>query len=85
MTAFKFKYFYYEVTFYFDVFTKEILTYKIAGRRGDRNQYINGLNDIKELLKDNVEPIVLHTDQGSVYASMAYNELIKDTVIDNMK
>ena len=82
MTAFKFKYFYYEVTFYFDVFTKEILTYKIAGRRGDRNQYINGLKKIKELLKDNVEPIVLHTDQGSVYASMAYNELIKDTVIE---
>ena len=24
---------------------------------------------------------MLHTDQGSVYASMAYNDLIKDTVI----
>jgi len=24
---------------------------------------------------------VLHTDQGSVYSSMAYNEIIKDTVI----
>ena len=24
---------------------------------------------------------MLHTDQGSVYASMAYNEIIKDTVI----
>ena len=27
------------------------------------------------------EPTVIHTDQGSVYASIAYNELIKDTNI----
>ena len=41
----------FEVTFYFDVFTKEILTYKAANRRGDRNQYIDGLNDVVQLLK----------------------------------
>ena len=81
MTAFKFWYFYFEATFYFDVFTKEILTYKVAARKGDRNQYIDGLEDIKELLRGHTEPVVLHTDQGSVYASMAYNEIIKDTVI----
>lgn len=78
MTAFKVWYFYIEVTFYFDVFTKQILTFKIAEKRGDRNQYIDGLKDVVELLKGNVEPTILHTDQGSVYASMAYNELIKD-------
>ena len=81
MTAFKFWILYFEVTFYFDVFTKEILTYKVAARKGDRNQYIDGLEDVKNLLKSQTEPVVLHTDQGSVYASMAYNELIKDTVI----
>lgn len=81
MTAFKFWILYFEVTFYFDVFTKEILTYKVAARKGDRNQYINGLEDVKNLLKGQTEPVVLHTDQGSVYASMAYNDLIKDTVI----
>ena len=81
MTAFKFGILYFEVTFYFDVFTKEILTYKVAARKGDRNQYIDGLEDVKNLLKSQTEPVVLHTDQGSVYASMAYNELIKDTVI----
>ncbi len=63
------------------MFTKEILTYKVATRKGDRNQYIDGLEDVKELLKGHKEPVVLHTDQGSVYASMAYNEIIKDTVI----
>lgn len=81
MTAFKFWILYFEVTFYFDVFTKEILTYHIASRKGDRNQYINGLEDIKDLLKSQKEPVILHTDQGSVYASLAYNEIIKDTVI----
>ena len=72
---------YIEVTFYFDVFTKEILVYKIAERRGAREQYIDVLNDVIELLNDTKEPVVLHTDQGSVYASIAYNELIKDTNI----
>lgn len=81
MTAFKFWILYFEVTFYFDVFTKEILTYRVAARKGDRSQYTEGLEDVKELLKGQKEPVVLHTDQGSVYSSMAYNEIIKDTVI----
>ena len=77
MTAFKIWYMYIEVTFYFDVFTKEILTYKVAERRGAREQYIDGLNDIVCLLKGTTAPVILHTDQGTVYASMAYNELIR--------
>ena len=83
MTAFYVKYNYYEVTFYFDVFTKQIITYRFGSRRGDRMQYINGLKDVIEVLKnENInEPVVLHTDQGSVYASLAYNELIKETNI----
>ena len=81
MTAFKFWYFYFEITFYFDVFTKEILSWQLAERRGAREQYIDGLKDVVNLLKGRTEPTVLHTDQGSVYASLAYNELIKDTLI----
>ncbi|MCF0111271.1 MAG: IS3 family transposase [Erysipelotrichaceae bacterium] len=81
MTVFKFWILYFEVTFYFDVFTKEILSYKIAERRGSREQYIDGLTEVIELLKGTTEPVVIHTDQGSVYASMAYNDLIKDTTI----
>lgn len=81
MTAFKVWYMYKEMTFCFDVFTKEILTYKVAERRGAREQYIDGLNDVISLLKGTKDPVVLHTDQGSVYASMAYNELIRETNI----
>ena len=81
MTTFKFWIYYFEVTFYFDVFTKEILSYRVAERRGSRDQYIDGLAEVVELLSGQKEPTVIHTDQGSVYASIAYNELIKDTNI----
>lgn len=81
MTAFKWAWFYMEVTFYFDVFTKQILTWKMADRRGARNQYVEGLEDVVKLLRGCKEPTILHTDQGSVYASIAYNELIKDSNI----
>lgn len=81
MTAFRILWMYVEVTFYFDVFTKEIVTHRCGDRRGDRNQYLDGLEDVKSVLKGQTEPCVLHTDQGSVYASMAYNDIIRDTVI----
>jgi transposase InsO family protein len=81
MTAIKTWWLYVEVTFYFDVFTKQILSWKVADRRGDRLQYINGLKAVILELKDNQEPTILHTDQGSVYASIAYNELIEETCI----
>ncbi len=41
------------------------------------NHYINGLENVKELLKGHTEPVVIHTDQGSVYASMAHNESVR--------
>ena len=53
----------------------------MAERRGAREQYTDGLNDVVCLLKGTSEPVILHTDQGTVYASMAYNELIRDTNI----
>lgn len=81
MTVLKTYWVYVEVTFYFDVFTKQILSWKMTNQRGLRNQYIEGLEDIVKLLRGCREPTILHTDQGSVYASIAYNELIKDTNI----
>lgn len=81
MTAFRIRWMYVELTMYFDVFNKEIVAHRCGEKKGDRNQYIDGLQDVKDKLKGQKEPCVLHTDQGSVYASMAYNELIKDSVI----
>ena len=39
--------------------------------------YISGLEDLIELKKQHPEyQMILHSDQGSVYASKAYNELL---------
>ena len=39
--------------------------------------YISGLKDLLELKKAHPEyKMILHSDQGSVYASKAYNELL---------
>ena len=80
MTCFYVKGKYYELTFYFDAFTKEILSYALATRRGDSKQYYDGLNGVLKLIKNEecTEPVILHTDQGSVYSSLSYNELISN-------
>ena len=77
MTAFYLKGVYYELTLYMDLWNNEILSYSLSGKRGDRMTYIAGLNDLIELKKRNPDlEMVLHTDQGSVYASKAFNELL---------
>ena len=81
MTVLKPWIFYLELTLYFDVFTKQILTWKLSERRGGREQYLDGLADVVELLRGKKEPTIIHTDQGSVYSSKAYNELIQDSNI----
>ena len=77
MTAFHLKGIYYELTLYMDLWNNEILTYSLSGRRGDRMTYISGLNDLIEIKKKHPElEMILHTDQGSVYASKSFNELL---------
>ena len=51
MTMIKGPFFLFEVTFYFDVFIKEMLTFQVGLRRGDRTQYIEGLVDIIKILR----------------------------------
>lgn len=46
-----------------------------------REQYIGGLEDVVQMLCGRAEPTIIHIDQGSVYSSKAYNELIKYTNI----
>ena len=84
MTAFHAGDRYYELTMYFDVFTKQILSWRLSNRRGDREPYLYGLQDVIDLLEFEGavrEPVFLHTDQGSVYSSMAYNDLVQNTNI----
>lgn len=77
MTAFRTKGIYYELTLYMDIWNNEILSYSLSSKRGDRMTYINGLNDLITLKEQYPEyETILHSDQGSVYASKKYNEIL---------
>ena len=77
MTAFYLNGIYYELTLFMDLWNNEILSYSLSRKRGDRMTYISGLNGLIELKKRHPDlEMVLHTDQGSVYASKSFNELL---------
>ena len=80
MTAFWVKSTYYELTLYFDAWNKEILGYGLSSRKGDRNTYFDGLNQVLNKIKEEKieDQIILHTDQGPVYSSKKYNNLLNE-------
>ena len=60
-----------------DLWNNEIVSHTLSARRGDRMTYISGLRDFLELKKNFPDmQTVLHSDQGSVYASKDFNELL---------
>jgi len=77
MTAFYFNGTYYELTLYMDLWNNEIVSHALSTKRGDRLTYISGLNNLLEIKKEYPDlETVLHTDQGSVYSSKKFNELL---------
>lgn len=85
MTAFWVKGIYYELTLYMDLWNNEIVSHALSSRRGDRMTYINGLEDLLEIKKQYPEyQMILHSDQGSVYASKAFNDLLPMYVTRSM-
>jgi len=79
MCAFWTRFRFYELVLYIDVFTKQILGHGLTDKRGLPKIYYDGLNKaISKLEGLDGEPVVFHTDQGSVYTSMEYNKIIKE-------
>lgn len=77
MTAFYVKGVYYELTLYMDLWNNEIVSHSLSSKRGDRMTYISGLQDLIALKRQHPEyRMILHSDQGSVYASKAFNDLL---------
>ena len=77
MTAFYVKGIYYELTLYMDLWNNEIVSHALSSKRGDRMTYISGLQDLLALKEQHPEyQTILHTDQGSVYSSKAFNDLL---------
>ena len=62
---------------YLDMFNLEIVAYGLSTKKGDRETYFDGLKELIEIKKKHPElKTILHTDQGSVYSSKSYNELL---------
>lgn len=77
MTAFWVHDTYYELTLYMDLFNNEIVSYGLSATKGDRNTYFNGLEKLIEKKKEYKDlKMILHTDQGSVYSSKSFNQLL---------
>ena len=78
MTIFKHKGTCYELTLYMDLWNNEIVSHGLSAKKGDRNTYIDGLKGLIERKESVCKEwkTVLHSDQGSVYASEAYNEML---------
>ena len=85
MTIIRHKGISYEWTYMIDTFNNEIISSHISNIPGDRRTYFNCLYDLMAKTKEKTDPIVLHTDQGSVYSSRAYFDAHKDyTIIRSM-
>lgn len=68
----------YEWTYILDTFNNEIISHHLSTIEGDKRPYYQCLEDLKEKIKEQKDPVVLHTDQGSVYSSRAFSEAHKD-------
>ena len=85
MTAFYVKGIYHELTLYMDLWNNEIVSHALSAKRGDRMTYISGLKELLELKKEHPEyEMILHSDQGAVYTSKAFNDLLPMYVVRSM-
>lgn len=74
MTIIRHKGIKYEWTYILDTFNNEIISSHLSDIPGDRRPYFKCLSDLKERIKEQKEPVILHTDQGSIYSSKAFND-----------
>lgn len=85
MTAFWANRIYYELTLYFDAWNKEIIGYGLSSKKGDTKTYYDGLNQVLRKIKEekHEDLVILHTDQGIVYSSKQYNNLLNNLNIEH--
>jgi putative transposase len=65
---------------HFELWKKEIVGYGLTTKKGSINSYHDGLKQVlKRIKKEQTDDlIILHTNQGSVYSSKAYNKLLEN-------
>jgi len=70
----------YEWTYVLDTYSNSIIASSISAKRGDARPYYSCLNQLFNLIKkeEYQEPIIFHSDQGSVYSSKGFQEAHKN-------
>ncbi len=77
MTAFWANGRYWELTLYMDLYNNSIVTYSMSPVKGDPKTYMDGLAKLLEKKKEHAGlGMILHSDQGAVYSSKSFNELL---------
>lgn len=72
MTVMKHKGKKFEWIYMLDTFNNEIISSHIGKRWGDIKPYYDCLEELIEKTKEQKDPVILHTDQGAVYSSVAF-------------
>lgn len=68
----------YELTLFVDTFNNEIIAQSMSSQKGDIRPYYNCLSQYLSKIKGINYPAVLHTDQGVVYSSKAFNQALSN-------
>ena len=70
---------------YFDTFNREVVGFGLTDKRGDVRPYVWPRCWSWRKEKEQSDPTILHTDQGAVYSSRAFNELLSNhTIVHSM-
>lgn len=68
----------YDVVLYMDAFNNEIISYAYTEHHNAAQPYYDGLEIVLSKLKGIRHPTVLHSDQGSTYSSLVFNDTYKN-------
>ena len=68
----------YEWTYILDTFNNEIIASSLSRREGDTKPYFDCLKVLVQKAKEQTAPVVLHTDQGAIYSSKAFEKAHAD-------
>ena len=71
----------YEWTYLLDTFNNEIISSHVSSKQGDNQPYFKCLEDLKTKIRNLNYSTILHTDQGAVYSSRAFQYSHRDNNI----
>jgi len=68
----------YEWVYVLDTYNNEIIAHSLSDKQVSSRPYYQCLEALKRKTKEQISPVILHTDQGSVYSSQAFTQAHHD-------